>query len=189
MTEKQALRRQLLAKRRALPQRKEKDAAIFQHVAALPVWRQASQVLLYLSLPEEPDTLALARLALGQGKQVLAPVCSPGPGDMAFYPFADLGELRRGQWGIWEPVPQGLPSAPEPGTLCLTPGLAFDRTGARLGYGRGYYDRFLAGRGLYAVGLCYADLFVDWLPTTPLDERVALVVTEAGAYPCGQAAG
>lgn len=67
------------------------------------------------------------------------------------------------------------------GALCLVPGLAFDRAGYRLGYGKGYYDRFLAAHAVKAVGLCYEELLLTQVPRQPLDQRVGWLVTEAGA--------
>lgn len=187
--EKQALRRELLALRRGLPGREEKDAAICRQVTALEEWRQAARVLFYLSTPEEADTWALVRLALQEGKEAFAPVCGPADGQMAFFRFDSLSQLHRGRWGIWEPA--GGPRAPVHDgrrAICLAPGIAFDREGRRLGYGKGYYDRFFAA-GRYhikTVGLCYQALFRDSLPGEEHDQRVGLVATEAGVFPCAR---
>ena len=186
MTDKQALRRAFLSQRRALVGRAEKDAAIARFVMGMEEWRQARQVLLYLSLPDEPDTLLLARAGLSEGKELLAPACGPGEGEMAFFPFTGLAQLRPGRWGILEPQADQCAAGPVQGALCLVPGLAFDRAGVRLGYGKGYYDRFLAGQSLCTVGLCYDDFFMDSLPAAPHDQRVARVVTETGVHTCGR---
>ena len=187
--EKAALRRELLERRGEVSGREERDQRIFRHVTALCQWREAGRVYLYLSVKGEPDTFALARAALEAGKEVLAPVCGDGEGQMAFYPFTDFGGLRPGRWGILEPraCGEGL-KAPEAGekALCLVPGLAFDRLGNRLGYGKGYYDRFLAGRQIDTVGLCYEGFLFDRLPAESHDKKVGLVATEAGVVACGR---
>lgn len=187
--EKAALRRACLQKRAALPGREEKDRAIFRHVTALAQWRQAGQVYLYLSARGEPDTFALARAAWAAGKEALAPLCLDGEGHMRFYAFTSLAQLRPGRWGLLEPDPQQCaPARPPEGrrALCLVPGLAFDRSGARLGYGKGYYDRFLAATETDTVGLCYQALLMDRLPAASHDKRVGLVATEAGVTVCAR---
>ncbi len=184
--EKTALRRQCLAKRAAVADREEKDSAIFRHVTALEEWRRAPRVYLYLSAKGEPDTFALARAALGSGKEVLAPVCGEGEGQMQFYAFSSFQELRPGKWGILEPDPQACRLSENKKGLCLVPGLAFDKSGARLGYGKGYYDRFLAAMEIDTVGLCYQALLMEHLPAESHDKRVGLVATEAGVTVCAR---
>ena len=143
--EKAALRRELLRKRRQLPGRPEKDRAIFQVITALPQYRQARRLYLYVSTGEEPDTRQLLLAALQAGKEVYAPRCLERPGEMAFLRVTGEEDLAPGKFGIYEPDPRRCPPAPEGEEgLCLVPGLAFDRSGFRLGYGKGYYDRFLA---------------------------------------------
>ena len=183
---KAALRRELLRKRRQLPGRPEKDRAIFQVITALPQYRQARRLYLYVSTGEEPDTRRLLLAALQAGKEVYAPRCLERPGEMAFLRITGEEDLAPGKFGIYEPDPRRCPPAPEGEEgLCLVPGLAFDRSGFRLGYGKGYYDRFLAAHPhLETVGLCYGALLLPRLPAAPHDQRVRLVATEAGAIPC-----
>lgn len=101
---------------------------------------------------------------------------------MAFYRVKSREDLKKGRFGIWEPDPTVCPLLEEPsGAFCLVPGLAFDRAGYRLGYGKGYYDRFLAAHAVKAVGLCYEELLLSQVPRQPLDQRVGWLVTEAGA--------
>lgn len=187
--EKAALRRSILKQRIALSGREEKDRAICRHILSLPQWARAQSIYLYLSVKGEPDTTALIKAAWAAGKEVLAPVCGPGEGQMSFFPFKSFESLRPGRWGILEPAPgpQG-PRAPVPGekALCLVPGLAFDRTGTRLGYGKGYYDRFLAAGRMDTAGMCYEEFFLDSLPAGSHDKKVGLVATEAGITACAR---
>ena len=179
---KAALRKELAARRNALADRGAKSRAIEKQVLALPEYLQADRLLLYLSAGSEVDTWGLLEKALCQGKAVFAPRCLDGEGRMAFYRVRSREELKKGRFGIWEPDPSVCPPLEEPGgALCLVPGLAFDRAGYRLGYGKGYYDRFLAAHAVEAVGLCYGELLLPRLPRQPLDRRVGRRVTEAGA--------
>lgn len=184
--EKAALRRAALEKRAALPDKEGKSLAICRGILAMPQWRRAKRVFLYLNARGEPDTRPLVEAAWAQGKEALAPVCGEGEGEMAFFPFQSFGDLRPGKWGILEPETRGLPPGEGPweDALCLVPGLAFDRRGNRLGYGKGYYDRFLAAAKTEPVGLCYEALLFDRLPAGSHDKRVGFTATEAGVSAC-----
>lgn len=187
--DKPSLRRECLQKRAAILGREEKDRAIFRHITSLAAWQEAHRVYLYLSARGEPDTFALARAALRAGKEALAPVCLTGAGQMGrmeFYAFTDFAQLRPGKWGILEPDPQLCRPSENKNGLCLVPGLAFDKSGARLGYGKGYYDRFLAAMEIDTVGVCYEALFLESIPAESHDKRVGRVATEAGVRVCAQ---
>ena len=110
---KAALRRELLRKRRQLPGRPEKDRAIFQVITALPQYRQARRLYLYVSTGEEPDTRRLLLAALQAGKEVYAPRCLECPGEMAFLRVTGEEDLAPGKFGIYEPDPRRCPPAPE----------------------------------------------------------------------------
>lgn len=183
LTEKAALRRQLLAARQALDPGQRAAAAreVARQVAALPEFVQAKTVLLYLSTPQELDTAPILREALRRGKQVGAPRCE-GEGQMRFYVYRP-GALIKGAFGIREPDPARCP--PVEGlaeSICLAPGLSYDRAGFRLGYGGGYYDRFFAGYPGFRIGVCFAALLRQALPIEPTDCPVQLVVTEKGGF-------
>ena len=179
--EKAALRGALLARRDALPRREARSRAIQQEVLALPAYRQAQRLLVYLSAGSEPDTWGLVEQALAAGKGVYAPRCLDRQGNMAFYQIRGREDLLPGAFGLWEPDPARCPpfSGGE-NCLCLVPGLAFDERGFRLGYGKGYYDRFLGRWQVPAAGLCFGPLLLPRLPRVPHDRRVAAVITEAG---------
>ena len=187
MQEKAALRGELLARRDAVPQREEKSRAVGDGVLALPAYQKARQVLLYLSKGSEVDTWKVFARALAEGKEVYAPRCLDGEGTMGFFQVTSPQELLQGRFGLWEPDPRCCaPWRRREGALCLVPGIAFDRQGYRLGYGKGYYDRFLAGFSGTAAGLCFRELALERLPRGPQDRRVDVLVTEAGVLPIGK---
>ena len=187
MQEKAALRRELLARRDAVPQREEKSRAVGDGVLALPAYQKARQVLLYLSKGSEVDTWKVFAQALAEGKEVYAPRCLDGEGTMGFFQVTSPQELLQGRFGLWEPDPSRCaPWRRREGALCLVPGIAFDRQGYRLGYGKGYYDRFLAVFSGTAAGLCFRELALERLPRGPQDRRVDVLVTEAGVLPIGK---
>jgi 5-formyltetrahydrofolate cyclo-ligase len=167
------------------------------HFRALPGYAMADIVLAFLSMPGEIGTEALVEAAMADGKVVAVPRMerSPGEGDrIVFVPLPrDYRSWPLDRYGI--PEPPAEVRALEPRELgaarviVATPGLAFDRRGGRLGRGKGYYDRFLAGAradaareggSLVACGLCFALQLVDEVPTGEGDQRVDLVVTEDG---------
>lgn len=186
---KEKLRRELLERRSRLEGRREKDLGIFRTVSGLALYRNAARVLFYVSLPGEADTRALLLEALREGREVYAPCCRPG-GKMEFYRIRRWKDLRPGHFGVWEPDSGRDPGLrlPEEGleeAVCLVPGVAFDLRGYRIGYGKGYYDRFLAGKEICCVGLCYRELVLPSLPAEEHDRRVGLLATEKGCIACG----
>lgn len=179
--EKATLRQRLSRRRAVLKNRLERDTEIFQRIVMHKVYRSAKNIFIYISKTGEADTQMLIEHALGTGKKLFAPHCVTGNPDMDFYRFYSMGELQRGSFGVWQPEPDpaklALRSDME-GALCIVPGMAFDRTGIRLGYGKGYYDRFLSENKLFRMGLCYEALLLDALPAEPHDIRMHAIVTD-----------
>lgn len=163
-------------------------AAMAAATAALPVWRAAGSVFCFVSLPAEPDTRPLLRLALRQGKRLLVPRMLPERGRMEAVPVAGLGALRPGRCGIAEPPPGGGLAAPglPPDTLTIVPCLAASPDGVRLGRGGGYYDRFLAGYRGRRLLWCPTALLFPRLPADAWDVRFAPgeILTEEGLWTC-----
>lgn len=135
---------------------------------ALPCWQQASTVLAFASLPDEPDTLPILHRALADGKRLLLPRVT-GNGLMDWVEIPDLALLHRGTYGIAEP-PADMPpvcTLKDDRTLALIPCLAAGTNGVRLGRGGGYYDRFLAHYKGKRLLLCPSALL---LPEVPADD-------------------
>ncbi len=181
---KRELRERLLGLRRALPGKAEKSHSISQLLIGCEAYRSASRLLLYLSTPQEVATYEILRQAQKDRKEVYAPACSEIEGEMTFYRVRENTSLILGKYGIMEPEPlEPLLCRTElPDTLCITPGVAFGKNGVRIGYGKGYYDRFLSRRQVAAIGLCYHRLLFSRLPAEPHDEKVQAVITEKGIF-------
>lgn len=157
--------------------------AMAKQLFAQTCWQHARTVLAFSSLPDEPDTTALLRQTLADGKRLLLPRVT-GNGTMDWVEIADLSLLRRGAFGILEP-PAALPCVqPEnfPAPLALVPCLAVRADGIRLGRGGGYYDRFLAQYKSERRLLCPAALVFPDLPADSWDIRFAPqeILTEKG---------
>ena len=157
-------------------------AAMWQTLQAQPAWQNAESVFCFVGALHEPDTMPILQGALSAGKQLLVPRIA-GPGQMQLVPLQSLEQLQPGAFGILEP-PQALPAIPAGSgvQLAVLPCLAAARSGARLGHGGGYYDRFLANYSGRRLILCPEALLAQSLPTGPLDEPAQAVLTEKTLY-------
>ena len=156
------------------------DRAVLKNVQRLWQYGKADTLLCYVSTDIEVDTQTLIRQALVQGKRVAVPRCVPHTRDMEFYYIARLEELSPGCFGVLEPTPD--PERlwrPEGESLCLVPALCYDLAGYRLGYGKGYYDRFLAQFEGFVAGICYSSCVQRRLPHGRYDRPAEVLVTDA----------
>ena len=143
-------------------------------IPSLPRWQAARVVAAFVPLPTEP---ALQPLDWLGSKTVLLPRVDGA--DLVFHAVNHPAQLHPGAFGVLEPDPRQCPAAAvADADLIFVPGLAFTADGARLGRGRGYYDRLLATlpAGLLRVGLCFPLQLLDTLPTEPHDQSVDLVL-------------
>lgn len=162
------------------PEEKAKlDQNVYERVLRLYQYESATLLLIYVSTEIEVDTKRIIEKALADGKRVGVPRCVPGTREMEFYEIYSLDELEPGTFGVLEPKPIPENLLPEdPGGLCIIPGLCFDNFGYRLGYGKGYYDRFLSGYTGVTVGICYSSCIRGSLIHGRFDRAVELLVTE-----------
>lgn len=173
--QKKALRKELIQRRREMPRdvRSAADERIFRRL--IPLLEQYSGVFTYVSTDIEVDTHRLLEWCFTHGKQVAAPVS--GDSELVFYPFGSFGELAPGRFGIMEPINRNAAAVPDSGSLCIVPALLCNKDGYRLGYGRGYYDRYLAAFPGRSAVICYSD-FVGDVPAEPHDRRADMVITD-----------
>lgn len=180
---KAVLRRDYRQKRAAItPEEKaQMDAAIVRRLIGLRSYSYSDNLLLYYPRPDEIDVLPLARQAIADGKAVYFPI-SGERGIMEFRRVVDLdGEFLPGKFGIREPstsCPLLDKSVAIGATLVIMPALSIDREGYRLGYGKGYYDRYLIDLTASVIGIVYDRLLADKLPRGKFDRRADLVVTD-----------
>ncbi len=178
---KMRLREEYRAKRTSLtPEEKQRrDRIIAQTVRSLWQYRNNDSLLVYVSTPIEVDTRAIIEQALEDGKRVAVPRCIPQTRNMEFYYIRSLADLEPGTFGVMEPPPisEHLVKDLSKG-LCIIPAFCYDFSGYRLGYGKGYYDRFLARFGGNMIGICYSDCIRRRLPHGRFDRAVELIVTE-----------
>jgi 5-formyltetrahydrofolate cyclo-ligase len=179
--QKKDLREQSMQFRRNLSAEEKAalDKKILRRVLALREYAGADVLYTYVSKPLETDTLSLITAALDAGKRVAVPRCLPETVGMEFYEIVSVDDLAPGTYGVLEPVPERCrPVRTSRRAVCVVPGLSFDSQGYRLGYGKGYYDRFLADFRGFTVGLCYSGC-VRWnLPHGFYDRSVDILATE-----------
>lgn len=179
-TRKDSLRRVVLARRRAPDpeQRAAAAAAVSERLFSLSEAAGARTILAFASTGTEISTDAIVERALAEGRAVLLPYVA-GPGDLRAAPIRTVEDLAPGYRGIREPA-RRVPVDPGTAGVVLVPGVAFDAGGRRLGYGGGFYDRFLAAvpRRVPRIGLAFDLQIVDAVPEGEGDERVDAVVTE-----------
>ena len=169
------------------PARATSDAPILMTLEGLRAWKEASLVLTYVSFGSEVDTHALMRAAWAQGKRVAVPRCRPSH-TLDFHVVSSEDDLEPGLRGLMEPSPdcgRPLTTAQMVGSVCIVPGLVFDSEGYRIGYGGGYYDRFLAFYPGEKVALVRPrQLSGNPLPRDEHDIPVDWLVTESGTWCC-----
>jgi 5-formyltetrahydrofolate cyclo-ligase len=179
---KRALRRRLVARRRALTPAQAEGAAraCTAHLLALPELRRAPRIALYAALPDELPTRPLFDALQEREVPCLLPRMK-ADGSLDFALAAGWDALQPGRYGVLEPSPAQEPVSPGPGDVVLVPGVAFDRAGFRLGRGAGVYDRTLEQlRGVRVIGLAFAFQVVDAVPHDSHDQPVDAIVTEEG---------
>ena len=190
--QKEALRENMKKMRDAIPedQRKTEDAQLLDIITKTALYQEAQSILTYVSFGSEVSTRDLIERAMKDGKKVYVPRVD---GDtMEFYRFEEWKELEESRLGILEPdknpakrFPYELHISLDKAQDCvfIVPGLAFDSHCNRLGYGGGYYDRYLQGfEKRMTLGIAYSEQIVDRVPVTNRDQSLDLVVTPQGAY-------
>ena len=174
--DKKALRAEIREKKRAMTEEEivTRSAALGELFLASDAYKNAKTIYGYLPYNQEVRTIPMLEQALQDGKKVAVPKVI---GDtMVFIYMDDLTRVEKGYAGIPEPIDNG-PVADDKDALVLMPGLAFTETGDRMGYGGGFYDRFLADEPNHpTLALCYAFQIVENLPTEEYDIPVNTVL-------------
>lgn len=178
---KSSLRKKIRAKRESMSteMKAELDGRIFNNIIKLRQYKLNKTILTYVSTRIEVDTFALIERALKDNKRVAVPRCVDNSREMEFYCITSLDQLEPRTFGVLEPIKEKCEILTDyTRGLCIVPGLAFDFEGYRLGYGKGYYDRFLGRFKGDTVGICYSSC-VKWkLVHGHYDKNTNLLVTE-----------
>ena len=181
--EKNLIRKQMKQLRADMTrtERFEKSMQIFEQLITVPEFKRADRIYTYVSMDNEIDTIMLIDYSLSLEKRVFVPRVSGK--DMEFYEISDISELSPGYMGIYEPDINGRePDYSRTGFMCM-PGLAFDKSYNRIGYGGGFYDRYLSVENkLYKASLAYEAQLLESIPAQDGDVRPDMIVTEESIY-------
>jgi len=164
--------------RRMMPtiEREKADRKITDCVMAQPEWKKAEIICLYMSTPEEVDTKPLLAAGLNAEKTIVYPRVEHN--ELVLHQVRSILDFTPGAYKILEPKKSTPIVEPAAVDLFIIPGIVFDREGYRLGYGKGYYDRLLAGIDVPKIGLAYTMQMVAEVPHTSYDVPMTMVVTE-----------
>ena len=179
---KKLLRLRMRAIRSDMPAeiKEKRDRRIFEQVISLREYRDAQTVITYVSNAIEVDTFRLIRHSLEIGKKVAVPRCHEEiKGKMSFHFITSLEQLEKGKFGVLEPIPSLCPEVTDwSRSICIVPALCYDSAGYRLGYGGGYYDRFLSQYKGKKVGIVYTACMTGRLTHGRYDVPVDTIVTD-----------
>ena len=182
--ERQYLRKKILQARDMLSagERHEKSICVMQNFWNLPEIKQWTTLFIYVDFRSEVETLELIKSCLSQGKRVAVPLVDASAVRMIPLLIKDPDkDLVPGYYDIPEPDPRkSLPVAAEEIDAAIIPGSVFDTNGGRLGYGGGYYDRFLVNDAPQAkrIGFAFEVQVVEKVPMLPHDQPLDILITE-----------
>ena len=181
MDSKKDIRKQVLTLRERLTvkEQDEKSQCIFNQVINHPFFMDANIIYCYVDYKQEVKTRSIIQHAWEQGKNVAVPKIVDD--EMRFYFIESFEELKEGYRGIPEPINCKIADAKSP--LVIMPGVAFDKSKNRIGYGKGFYDKFLKNSPYsHTMALCYEVQLVEKVPTDPFDIKPEILITEKCIY-------
>ncbi|MEE1155448.1 MAG: 5-formyltetrahydrofolate cyclo-ligase [Acutalibacteraceae bacterium] len=158
--------------------RKLYSDVIVQKIFNLQEFKNAETVFVYVNIGDEVETLEIIKKALQLGKKVAVPYCIPNTCLMDFYYIDSINQLQKGSFGVPEPNPNCCKKAEVKKGLIIVPALSFDLQGYRMGYGKGYYDRYLSDFFGVSVGICYSHTISKCTLRGVFDRRVNYIITE-----------
>ncbi len=153
------------------------DNDIFNKVINLKEYKESKLVLVYASLKYEVDTFNIINYSLNTNKKVAVPKCEGN--DIIFYEIKNLKGLEEGSFGILEPK-ANKPITDFNDSICIIPGVAFDKQNNRIGYGKGFYDRFLKNYKGTKIGLTYKECVCDKIDSDINDIKMDKVIFNGG---------
>lgn len=155
------------------------DYKISERFLQTSQYKNSKIILIYVSKEIEVDTYRIIEKAFEDNKSVAVPKCDPNKIKMNFYLINSLNDLEVGIFGVLEPIKSKCKILNNyDKSICVVPGFSFDQEGYRLGYGKGYYDRFLSSFHGLIIGLCYSNCIRKLLPRGYYDLPVHLLITD-----------
>ena len=178
---KSELRKKFSAFRTSLPQTEKSslDQQITENILCSSAFAKCDTLFTFISTDREISTRFLIESAWERCKKVAVPRCTDNGFELEFFYLSSWDQLQSGKYGILEPIRDLSLSAIQTGdSLCIVPAFCYDNRGYRVGYGKGYYDRFLNSFSGCAMGVCYSECLTEYVPNDEYDMAVDIVVTE-----------
>lgn len=178
--DKKELRKILLKKRRSIPKEKKAiyDKKISEKIISSDYFKNAEQVLVFASTDEEFDTRYIIERCRMEHKRVFYPRCLDRDGNMEFLKADCVGDLEIGNYKLLEPKTTCKKYRKKENDLIIVPALSIDKNKNRIGYGKGYYDRFLKDFNGVSICPCYSEMYSKLLPADEYDIKVSVVATD-----------
>ncbi|MBR1540051.1 MAG: 5-formyltetrahydrofolate cyclo-ligase [Clostridia bacterium] len=181
--EKKILRKRYLEIRKKIKDRSQKSKGIFEKIIQEKEYQNAKVIALYKSLESEVDTSELIEYSIEQERIVCLPKVVGE--EIKFYQISEAEEFIKSKFGVEEPDENPEKEvAKNQIDLVIVPGVCFDTRKNRLGFGKGYYDRFLTGTNLKTIGICFEEQILKdgFLPVEENDVKMQKIVTEENVY-------
>lgn len=138
-------------------------------------------VMVYLNAFNEPDTLNIINYLISENIKIVVPISNTENNTLSLSYITDMDNLKKGAYGIYEPIIVNQAFVDEI-DIALIPGIAFSKNGDRLGFGKGYYDKFLSDFKGIKIGLCYDFQICDEIPVSSHDIKMDAIITEKRIY-------
>ena len=158
-----------------------KSDKISEKLFSLDCFKNALTVCTFISAFKEPDTIPIIERLFSEGKKVIVPITHIDTNTLSLSYIDNMADLAKGTFGILEPTVI-KPANENDIDAVLVPGLAFDKNGGRMGFGKGYYDRLLANTDAKKIALCYEFQLLDKIPTEQHDVPMDFILTEENIY-------
>ena len=169
---KDELRKLLIKKRKEIIDKKELSTRIVNKVLELDIYKEAKVIALYKSMKDEVNTNSLINESLKE-KVVLLPRTINN--EMYFVIINQDTLYEKSNIGVLEPIGKRYNDKID---LIIVPGIAFDNDLNRIGFGKGYYDKYLSHQDIYKIGICFDEQIVDYIPTLDHDIKMDMIITE-----------
>ncbi len=185
MSKKDLLRKEIKEKLKALSNEEYIQASrkIALHFFHSPYWQDADVIAFTISRGREVDTKEMIRRAWQEGKRVVVPRANFIKRSLVFYQLDHFDQLEETKYGLYEPITTQCTAIPnEQLQIIIVPGLAFAKDGSRLGYGGGFYDRYLPRIQAKTISFAFPCQIVATLPSEPHDQKVDHIITPSGFF-------
>lgn len=187
MSIKNELRKKYKQARKNISEKRSKDKLINDFLCNMECYKNCDTVLFYAALDDEVNLDLSIKASLDYGKKVALPVCIDNNGKMQYYYIRSLEDVKIGAFGVREPDVNFCTLVDDyTDAICIVPAIAFDKSGYRLGYGKGYYDRFLCNFDGISIGISYDECITQKLCVDSFDIPVDYIVTQSGVFSTAQ---